>query len=92
MKLLVNGIRGGDCVRSITNALLKLDIGARINFNLEARLVRIEGRLTLVDATAAIERGGYKVASVVDSTIVDTVFRPSAARSGRARQVSVSGW
>lgn len=75
MKLLVNGIRGGDCVRSITNALLKVDFGARINFNLEAQLVRVEGRLTLGDATAAIERSGFRVVSIVDSTIVDAVFR-----------------
>lgn len=74
MKLLINGIRGRDCVRSITNALLKVDFGARINFDLEAHLVRIEGRLTVDDATAAIERGGFKVASVVDGTIVDAVF------------------
>jgi hypothetical protein len=75
MKLLVNDIRCGDSVRSITNALLKVDFGARINFNLEAHLVRIEGRLTLNDATAAIERCGFQVVSVVDSTIVDAVFR-----------------
>jgi hypothetical protein len=75
MKLLINGIRGGDCVRSITSALLKVDFGARINFDLEAHLVRIEGRLTVDDATAAIERGGFKVASVVDGTIADAVFR-----------------
>jgi copper chaperone CopZ len=75
MKLLVDGINGGDCMRNITNALLKLDFGARININFEAQLVRIEGRLTVRDATAAIERGGFKVASVVDGTIVDAVFR-----------------
>ena len=75
MKLIVNDIRCGDGVRSITNALLKVDFGARINFNLEAHLVRIEGRLTLNDATAAIERCGFQVVSVVDSTIVDAVFR-----------------
>ncbi|MFC5576434.1 heavy-metal-associated domain-containing protein [Lysobacter niabensis] len=75
MKLLINGIRGGDCVRSITNALLDVDLGARVNFNLEAQLVRIEGRLTVGDATTAIERGGFRVASVVDDTVVDAVFR-----------------
>jgi hypothetical protein len=75
MKLLVEGMRPGDGVRSITNALLKLDFGARINFNLEAHQVRIEGRLTLNDATAAIERCGFQVVSVVDSTVVDAVFR-----------------
>ena len=75
MKLLVNGVSGGDCVRSITNALLEVDLGARINFNLQAHLVRVEGRLTLSDATAAIERCGFQVGSIVDSTIADAVFR-----------------
>ncbi|MBF6022609.1 heavy-metal-associated domain-containing protein [Lysobacter niastensis] len=75
MKLQINGIRGGDCVRSITNALLQVDLGARINFNLDDHLVRIEGRLTLGDATTAIERGGFKVASIIDDTVVDAVFR-----------------
>jgi copper chaperone CopZ len=75
MKLLVNGIHGGDCVRSITKALLQVDLGARINFDLEAHLVRIEGRLTVSDATTAIERGGFKVVSVVDDTVVDARFR-----------------
>ena len=75
MKLLVNGIRGGDYVRSITNALLEVDLGARINFNLQAHLVRVEGRLTLSDATAAIERCGFRVVSIVDGTIVDAAFR-----------------
>ena len=75
MKLLIDEIRGDESVRSITDALLKVDLGARINFNLEAHLVRIEGRLTVGDATAAIERCGLKVTSVVDGTIVDAVFR-----------------
>jgi len=81
MKLLVNDLRYGDGVRSITSALLKVDLGARINFNLEAHLVRIEGRLTLSDATAAIERCGFQVVSVVDGTIVDAVFRARASQS-----------
>lgn len=76
MKLLIDGIRCGDCVRSITDALLKVDLGARINFNDKPHLVRIEGRLTLGDATAAIERVGFGIASIVDSTTEDAVFRP----------------
>ena len=75
MKLFVNDLRCEDDMRNITNALLKVDLGARINFNLEARWVRIEGRLTLSDAIAAIERCGFQVVSVVDDTIVDAVFR-----------------
>lgn len=81
MKLLVDAVRDRDAVLRITGALLRLDIGARINFDLEAGLVRVEGRLRLDEALAAIERQGFHVASVVDDTIVDTVFRP--VRDGR---------
>jgi hypothetical protein len=75
MKLRIDGIRDDAGTSSITNALLKVDLGARINFNLEARLVRIAGRLTVDDAMAAIERCGFKVVSVVDQTMVDAGFR-----------------
>ena len=77
MKLRIDGLRGDDGVRSITNALLTVDLGARINFNLEAHLVRIAGRLTVADATAAIQRCGFEVVSIVDRTIVDAGFRIS---------------
>jgi hypothetical protein len=77
MKLRLSGLHGRDCTRQITHALLQVDIGARINFDLAEQLVRIEGRLTLDDAAAAIRRGGFQVASIVDSTLVDAVFRPA---------------
>lgn len=80
MKLLVQGIRDHHGVRVITGALLKVDIGARVNFKLDAGLVRIEGRLTLDDARTAIEREGFRVASVIDGTVVDSVFRPVRAQ------------
>lgn len=75
MKLRLHGLYDGERVRSITHALLQMDVGARINFDPDARLVRIEGRLTVDDAKTALARGGVRVASVVDSTVVDAVFR-----------------
>lgn len=75
MKLRLHGLYDGERVRSITHALLQVDVGARINFDPDARLVRIEGRLTVDDAKTALARGGVRVASVVDSTVVDAVFR-----------------
>lgn len=77
MKLRLSGLYGLDGARRITKAVLQVDIGARINFYPAEQLVRIEGRLTLDDATAAIRRGGFQVASVVDNTLVDAVFRPA---------------
>lgn len=76
MKLRLDGIQDSDCVRSIIDALLQVDLGARINIDQQAQLVRIEGRLTLDDATSAITHCGFQVASIVDSTTVDTVGRP----------------
>ena len=84
MKLLVQGIRDHHGVRVITGALLKVDIGARVNFNLDAGLVRIEGRLSLDDARTAIEREGFRVASIIDGTVVDSVFRPAREPRGPA--------
>ncbi len=75
MKLRINDVRGHEASSSITSALLEVDLGARISINLEAQLVRIAGRLTVGDATAAIERCGFKVVSVLDRTIVDAGFR-----------------
>jgi len=79
MKLRLHGLYDRERLRSITDALLQMDVGARINFDLEAKLVRIEGRLSVDDAKAAIARGGVEVASIVDSTIVDAVFRHDRA-------------
>lgn len=71
MKLLVELIRCGDCVRSITDALLKLDLGARIRFPGDHQ-VSVEGRLTLSDAAKAIESQGFQVAQVLDAALFDT--------------------
>ena len=75
MKLRIHDIRGNDGASRITHALLKLDLGARISISPETQLVRIAGRLTVGDATAAIERCGFKVVSVLDQTVVDAGFR-----------------
>lgn len=80
MKLLVELIRCHDCVRGITDALLKLDLGARIRFP-EPHQVRVEGRMTLSDAAEAIESLGFKVSRVLDAATVDT----GIDAQGRAR-------
>jgi hypothetical protein len=73
MKLHIQGLNGNDGIRTIIDALLKVDLGARINF--DAPLVSIAGRMTVDDASAAIERSGYQVASIVDGTLIDAGFR-----------------
>lgn len=79
MKLIVEGIRCGDCVRAITAAILRLDLGARINIDEADKLVGIAGRVSLRDAARAIEDGGFRVAAVADETLVDAVW----PRTGR---------
>ena len=76
MKLRLSDLRGTDTVRAITRALLQVDIGARINFDMTAQLVRIEGRVSLDNATQAIVRSGSRVSTVIDGTVVDTRFVP----------------
>lgn len=77
MKLQVEGIRCGDCARHITHALLRLDLGARINFP-DSHQVRIEGRLTLDEAARAIEQTGFRIAAVLDGTTLDTGARAAS--------------
>jgi len=72
MKLRIHGLQE-DGVRSIIDALLAVDLGARINF--DAPLVSIAGRMTVDDASAAIEGCGYEVAAIVDRTLIDAGFR-----------------
>ena len=40
MKLRLHGQYDRERVRSITHALLQMDVGARINFDMDARLAR----------------------------------------------------
>ena len=75
MKLRIHGLRGNDSIHNIIDALLEVDLGARIN--VDAPLVSIAGRMTVRDASAAIERCGYQVASIVDRTLIDAGFRIS---------------
>ena len=83
MKLIVEGIRCGDCVRAITAALLRLDLGARINVDEAERAVGIAGRMSLSDAASAIEAGGFRVAAIADDTLVDAVW-PKSGRPAPA--------
>jgi hypothetical protein len=83
MKLQLSGLQGSDSLRNVTDALLQVDLGARINFEPDAQRVRIEGRMTLDDAAAAITRAGVRVAGIVDGTIRDAGFR-WAGRGGPA--------
>ena len=61
MKLIVEGMTCGHCVRAITKALQARDADARVDVDLAAGTVAIEGRLNPAEAVAAIEADGYRV-------------------------------
>ncbi|HZH44234.1 MAG TPA: heavy-metal-associated domain-containing protein [Lysobacter sp.] len=64
MKLTVEGMTCGHCVRSITTAIQALEPGARVSVDLDARSVAIQGVLGADAARAAIEAEGYTVVAV----------------------------
>lgn len=70
MKLMVEGMSCGHCIRAITQAIRRLDEHAQVSVDLAQKTVLIEGhhegRLSLKDATSAIERDGYRIVSVID--------------------------
>lgn len=75
MKLLVDGIRCGDCVRAISNAVLGVDVGARVNVDVPSRHVGIAGRMSLEQARDAIEARGFRIDAVLDRTLEDAVWK-----------------
>ena len=81
MMLAVQGLDNADSAGRVTHALLALDLGARINVDLHAQAVRVEGRMSLADAMTAIARGGCSVATVLDATVSDAVFPSRRARA-----------
>lgn len=75
MKLLVDGIRCGDCVRAISNAVLGVDVGARVKVDVASRHVGIAGRMSLEQARNAIEARGFRIDAVLDRTLEDAVWK-----------------
>lgn len=75
MKFLVDGIRCSDCVRDINDAVLGVDVGARINVDAASRHVGIAGRMSLEQARDAIEARGFRINAVLDKTLEDAVWK-----------------
>jgi hypothetical protein len=88
MKLLLAAALDRSTVRTITDALFRIDLGARINFDTGLRTVRIEGRLTLLQARAAIEHIGVPVAAVLDANVVDAI--PASVRNNGRRHAQAA--
>lgn len=64
MKLTVEGMTCGHCVRSITRAIQSIDASADVRVDLEGGTVTIDGRLQPPAAKEAIEAEGYSVTSI----------------------------
>lgn len=64
MKLYVDGMTCGHCVKTITHALTALDPAATVSVDLGEHLVHVIGALDADTAAAAIADAGYTVVSV----------------------------
>lgn len=56
----VSGMSCGHCVRAITQAIQMLDQAAKVEVDLAAGLVRVEGSLNAEQIQAAIREEGYQ--------------------------------
>ncbi|WP_312597493.1 heavy-metal-associated domain-containing protein [Stutzerimonas nitrititolerans] len=57
----VQGMTCGHCERAVVNAIQARDSNTRVEVNLEAGLVRVEGSLSEAAIREAIEEEGYQV-------------------------------
>ncbi|WP_363797091.1 hypothetical protein ABU614_17915 [Lysobacter firmicutimachus] len=71
MRLRLHQRLDAQAMRGVTAALLRADLGSRINFepDLEhdAQIVRVENWLSVAETVEAIARSGYPVAAVIDA-------------------------
>jgi len=61
MKLIVEGMTCGHCVRTITHALQALDANASVSVDLPGKTVMVRGDIRAADATRALAAQGYDV-------------------------------
>ena len=64
MKIAVEGMTCGHCVRAITGALRGLDPGAEVEVDLASNLVDFRGNADAAAVRGAIEEAGYVVVSI----------------------------
>lgn len=61
MKLIVEGMTCGHCVRTVTHALQALDANASVSVDLPGKTVLVRGDIRATDATQALAAQGYDV-------------------------------
>ena len=67
MKLVVEGMTCGHCVKVVTGAIQQLDGDARVLVDLAGHTVQIDGRISREDAVQAIQDSGYTVTGAVEA-------------------------
>lgn len=79
MKLVVDGMTCGHCVRTITGAIRRIAPGAAVEIELETGEVSISGEIELAAAVKAIGDEGYPVVAILEVGNSSTVAaaRPS---------------
>lgn len=73
MKLVVDGMTCGHCVRTITGAIGKIAQGAAVEIDLATGEVSISGDIDLATAVKAIGDEGYPVVAILEAGNGSTV-------------------
>ena len=68
MKLQLQSSIDTEAMRRITEAVLRADLGSRVNFEPEARIVRIENWLSVAQTVEVVAASGFAVTAVVDTS------------------------
>lgn len=71
MKLIVEGMTCGHCVRTVTYALQALDANASVSVDLPGKTVLVRGDIRAAEATQALAAQGYDVIAT-DETVAAT--------------------
>lgn len=72
MKLIVEGMICGHCVRTITTAIQNLDSAAKVDIDLLQDEVHITGNVTATAAFKAIQDNGYIAVAILDDDSPNT--------------------
>jgi copper chaperone len=67
MKLIVEGMTCGRCIRKVTDAVQKLDASALVHIDLENQEVSIVGNVDVASAIKAIQDEGYMVVVILEA-------------------------
>ena len=70
MKLTVEGMTCGHCVRTVTYALQALDANASVSVDLPGKTVLVQGDIRAADAIQALTAQGYDVVATDEAVAV----------------------